>query len=368
MEKTVHACCLPNTTPLKTRLWHACLAILALAFLGAYVLPVFAYLLPGGITGTSMFALLLLGVVASVSTCLASTGAFLLVNATKFTSRREIFALHAGRFGAFVFGGALLGGIGGALGSSPLFYGALGLLLGAGFLIIGLQLLDIAPKWMRRLSLLPEALHASRYTLHASWLIGASTFFLPCGFTQTAQGLALASGSPAQGALLLGAFAIGTAPVLVGISLFGSGVSVKTPWLRLATGAMLFLFAFGQIDGGLTVLGSPFTFAGTGQQILSMVMPTALPAQAQEQVVQMTVAGGAFSPNRFTVRRGVPVLWAVEGEDISGCASTLISPRLGITRALSHGTNVIRFTPNESGTIPFSCSMGMIRGSFNVIP
>lgn len=362
-EKIVHPCCVVPTLPLKTRLWRAFLAISGVVFISSALWPMISGFVPQAQSGASLLALLGLGAVASVSTCLGSTGAFFLAESTKLTKRTDILALHLGRFIAFVFGGALLGQIGGVLGSSPLFYGLLGLVLGSVFLMIGFQMLDVAPAWMRRMSFMPSL----QLGAVGPSLMGASTFFFPCGFTQTAQGFALTSGSPLTGALFLGAFAIGTAPVLVGISFFGSSVSVKTPWLKLATGALLFVFAISQLDGGLTVLGSPFTF-GSSVELVASSLGFGIPvAQAQEQVVQMTVAGGAFSPNRFTVKRGVPVLWAVEGEDVSGCASTLISPRLGITRTLARGTNIIRFTPKESGSIPFSCSMGMIRGSFTVV-
>jgi sulfite exporter TauE/SafE len=363
-EKIVHPCCVAPTLSLKTRLWRAALAVSGICFITAAILPSTSGFVPQAQSGASLLALLGLGAVASVSTCLGTTGAFFLAESTKLTKRADILALHFGRFIAFVFGGALLGQIGGALASSPLFYGILGLALGGVFLIIGMQMLDIAPAWMRKVTFMPETKIGSSMP----GLMGAATFFFPCGFTQTAQGLALASGSPVVGAMLLGAFALGTVPVLVGISLFGSSVSVKTPWLKLATGALLFVFAIGQLDGGLTVLGSPFTFGGVVQQTTAMFGIGVPVAQAQEQVVSMTVAYGVFSPNRFTIKRGVPVLWAVEGKDVSGCASTLISPRLGITRSLAIGTNIIRFTPKETGSIPFSCSMGMIRGSFTVVP
>lgn len=357
---TTHACCAVPTIPLRTRLWQAFLAILGVILVASLFWPMASQFIPQAQSGGSFIALLGLGAIASVSTCLGTTGAFFLAQSTKLMRRVDILSLHLGRIVAFVLGGALLGQIGGALATSPFFYGALGIALGLVFLVIGLQMLDIAPKWMRHISFMPKMQLGGSFPA----LLGAATFFFPCGFTQTAQGLALASGSPLIGAMLLGAFALGTAPVLVGISFFGSSVSVKTHWLKLVTGALLFVMALGQLDGGLTVLGSPVTIVGTFQ---SLFVSGVAPAQAQEQVVQMTVDHGAFSPNRFTIRKGIPVLWAVEGIDISGCASTLISPRLGITRNLYLGTNVIRFIPNETGSIPFSCSMGMIRGSFTVI-
>ncbi len=111
------------------------------------------------------------------------------------------------------------------------------------------------------------------------------------------------------------------------------------------------------------------TLAGFGQQLVaSLTQATTIPAaQAQEQVVQMTVAYGTYSPSRFTLRKNVPVRWEINGVDVGGCADSIIAPSVGIRRDLQPGLNIIQFTPKRSGAIPFSCGMGMIRGSFTVV-
>src|SRR5690242_11676086 len=119
-QPIVHACCVAPTLPLKTRLWRAFLAIAAVIFVASAVWPMISGFVPQAQSGASLLALLGLGAVASVSTCLGTTGAFFLAQSTKLTKRFDILALHVGRFAAFVFGGALLGQIGGALASSPL--------------------------------------------------------------------------------------------------------------------------------------------------------------------------------------------------------------------------------------------------------
>lgn len=53
-------------------------------------------------------------------------------------------------------------------------------------------------------------------------VVGALTFFLPCGFTQSMQLLALGSGSPVQGGIIMAAFALGTLPVLLAVGLGSS--------------------------------------------------------------------------------------------------------------------------------------------------
>ncbi len=356
------------------RLSQAGLAVLAVSLAGWLLLGPLLSLVPSLQAGTSFVALFGLGLVASVSTCLASTGAFLLAYSAESHSRKKLLLVHAGRLSAFILGGALLGGIGGALPSDARFYGTIALVLGIGFMMVALHLLDLSPslaslgiRLPRSLNRLQDRVMKSDHGI-APFVAGAVTFVLPCGFTQTAQAIALSTGSAWTGALMMGAFAFGTMPVLLGITAVGGSRLVGTRAFRLAAGAILLVFALGQIDGGLTVFGSPYTLAGFGQQLLASAGKTFTieKAQAEEQVVRMTVAYGAFSPSRLTIKKNIPVRWEVNGVDISGCASTIIAPSVGISRALSKGLNVITFTPKRIGTIPFSCSMGMIRGSFVV--
>lgn len=357
------------------RLAQAGLAIIAVSVVGWVVLGPFLRAVPALQAGTSLAALFGFGIVASLSTCLASTGAFLLAYSAESHSKQKLVLVHLGRLSAFVVGGALLGGIGGALPSDVRLYGTIALVLGIGFLMVGLHLLDLAPSLASLGIRLPGSLNRLQGRVMKSdhgvapFLAGAVTFVLPCGFTQTAQALALSSGSAAQGAFMMGAFALGTLPALVGITAFGGSQLLKGRAFRLAAGAVLTIFALGQIDGALTVFGSTFTLAGFGQRVITgATQVTSIPAaQAQEQLVQMTVQYGTYTPRNFVLKKNVPVRWEINGVDVGGCADTITAPSIGITRRLQPGLNLIQFTPNRSGTIPFSCGMGMIRGSFTVV-
>ena len=90
------------------------------------------------------------------------------------------------------------------------------------------------------------------------FIMGALTFFLPCGFTITAQRLALLSASPLQGALIMGFFALGTAPILLFIG-FSSVKFFEKPHLSLTfskvAGFLVIFFAFYNIYNQLNVLG-----------------------------------------------------------------------------------------------------------------
>lgn len=368
-------CDLPGAPdPFSKRLKRALLALAAVGLL-AFILSPLRSAVPSVASGASVAAMVGLGFVASLSSCLATTGGFLLAYTSKQQSRFSLLAVHAGRLAAFAVGGAILGAIGGSIPQgSAVWYGILALALGIGFFFVGMNLLELTPSLAKMGIRLPSSFDRAATKVsgstasYAPFLVGAATFILPCGFTQTAQALALASGSSREGFLLLVAFALGTLPVLLGVTWFGSAATLKHRALRLATGAALALVAIGQIDGGLTVLGSPITpstILGSLTTRVATVEPIPA-ANAQEQVVKMTVAYGAYQPRNLRIKKGVPVRWEIDGQDVGGCASSIVVPTYRISRALTPGLNVITFTPTTAGTIPFSCGMGMIRGSFTV--
>lgn len=190
-----------------------------------------------------------IGLIASVSTCMAVVGGLVLSMSASFAKEGDAYRpqvlFHVGRLLSFFVLGGVIGAIGSAfqLNSTGVF--ALSLLVGVVLLILGLSLLDIFP-WAKRLQpTLPkflgdnvQGLKKVNHTL-TPFVVGAATFILPCGFTQSMQLYALTTGSFWMGALTMSAFALGTLPVLsllsfssVGINKFArSGVFFKTAGL-----------------------------------------------------------------------------------------------------------------------------------------
>ena len=71
----------------------------------------------------------------------------------------------------------------------------------------------------------------------------------------------------------------------------------------------------------------------------------------------------------ITVYSGIPVKWTINvpEEVINGCNYKMILSAYGITHEFTPGENVIEFTPGESGTVQYTCWMGMINGKINII-
>jgi sulfite exporter TauE/SafE len=74
--------------------------------------------------------------------------------------------------------------------------------------------------------------------------LGALWGWLPCGLVYSVLLTALASGSAAQGALIMLAFGLGTLPNLLAIGLFWESIKgwVQSPGVRLAAGLLVTMF------------------------------------------------------------------------------------------------------------------------------
>lgn len=332
-------------------------------------------------------AALILGLVAGSSSCIAVSGGLLLSSAAKFNERyaargplarmRPVFHFIAGRAVSYGLFGGLIGAFGKAFTPSPLLTGGLIVAAAAYMLVMGLDMLKIAPAWLKKLTpRLPKGLAHRIMDAEGKehpatpFLLGAGTFFLPCGFTQSLQLYALTTGSFTASALILGAFALGTGPALAALG-WASG-SLKGNLGKLFfqfSGALVVVLGLWNLQNGFTVAGYPLALPKFEIGAAKAAGAKAVPS-GQKQVIKMDVGGdnAAYDPDVFTVKAGVPVRWEINGVDVGGCISYLQSRKLGIGLQLRKGLNVVEFTPKNPGTYSFSCSMGMFRGTINVTP
>ncbi len=169
----------------------------------------------------------IIGLIASVSSCLAIVGGLVLSLSVKISqdnvSDTKTFALfHVGRLASFAILGGALGAVGGAIGINFTLTALLGLAAALVMVLLGLNLVGVLAQ--NKVALPPDLFNLFRGVEHrtlAPLILGFATFFLPCGFTQSMQVAALSSGSFIAGFLIMFAFALGTLPVLLMLS-FGS--------------------------------------------------------------------------------------------------------------------------------------------------
>jgi sulfite exporter TauE/SafE len=218
-----------------------------------------------GISGDSLLTPFMVGLIASVSTCLAVVGSLVLsVSATYAKDgagwRPQAF-FHAGRLGGFLILGAGLGVLGSAFQIGIYGSQVLSVLASIVMLALGIHLLEVTKKIGA--VTLPTSLSrmttgfARRAGSLSPVLLGASTFFLPCGFTQSMQVQALSTGSAFAGGITMFVFALGTLPVLALLS-FGSLDLAKSKFrgsFFKGAGILVILFALFNIYSALVVFG-----------------------------------------------------------------------------------------------------------------
>ncbi|KKQ68131.1 MAG: hypothetical protein A3F95_02425 [Candidatus Nealsonbacteria bacterium RIFCSPLOWO2_12_FULL_39_31] len=337
-------------------------------------------------------AFFFLGLLAGVSSCAALVGGLILSMSKQWlemysekNSTLEKFQPHLMfNFGRIV-SYALLGGVIGAIGSkfqiSLTFSSILIVAVSTMMLFLALQMLGIKtfrkfqftmPKFITR-RIADETKFQGKYM---PFLMGALTFFLPCGFTITAQGLALISGSAIQGALIMFFFALGTLPSLLAIGLSAIKFSQK-PHLankfQKVAGVLVLFFALFNINSQLNVLGfSSFSDIKLNSNNLSSTSKNneGLPPIVNgEQVIKMNASSSGYKPNYFKVEAGIPVSWEITDKGTSGCTNAIISKGLFSGEiVLTPGQTIVKeFTPVKPGKYKFSCWMGMVSGIIEVI-
>jgi len=348
-----------------------------------------------GLSDTMSYGLVfIIGLVASVSSCIAVTGGLLIAVAAKYNEATDNLSpaqrlkphvyFNAGRILSYTLLGGAIGALGSALTLSPEVDGWLTIVASVVMILLGLQMLKLLPAVTRWLPTMPKAIGhfihdlAERDANGGAFLLGAATFFLPCGFTQALQLYVLAKASFAVGALTMLAFSLGTLPALASLSAMSSFASgaFQRHFLKFA-GAAVVVLGIANIQYGLVLSGSDLNVASvaTDERQTDAIAVEPQTAEAQQmngkQIVVMRIEGYNYIPSRFTVKEGIPVEWRIDASEAAGCGRILIASGLGVRRLLSgNSTTTISFMPPHAGEFGFNCGMGMMTpgSKFTVVP
>ncbi|WP_372595379.1 sulfite exporter TauE/SafE family protein [Actinotalea sp.] len=339
-------------------------------------------------TSGSLAMVVLLGVAAGLSTCMALVGGLVLAVSARHAERwpqataaqrlRPQLAFNTGRVVGFGLLGALLGAAGSAFSLSgpalAVVMIAVSLVMGS----VGLRLTSVSPRLSRggTLALPPALARAVRldrvdgpYSDHRAALAGVGTFLLPCGFTQAVQVYAMSTGSPARAGTIMALFALGTVPGLLGIGSLGAAVrgAHARRFFRFA-GVAVLAFAAVNVTGALAVL-APGLLAPAAAVSTSPTggLSENVTLDGDIQVLRTTQVANGYEPSAATVYVDREVRWEIDSTAIS-CAASIYAPELGIEPVvLDPGLNVLTFTPTRTGDLRYSCGMGMYWGSVTVI-
>ena len=338
----------------------------------------------------------IVGLIASVSSCMAVVGGLVLSMSANFAKGgdrvRPQFLFHIGRLVSFFILGGIIGLLGSKFQLSDNGTFAISFIVAIILIILGLNLLDIFP-WARKIQLtLPSAFSAKIQNLKSMnhnltpVLIGIVTFFLPCGFTQSMQIYTLSTGSFWIGALTMFAFALGTFPVLAILSFSTSGVKNKTwsPIFFKTAGLIVIFFGLFNLYNSLNIIGINYktifntsNTANIEKQIklstttpdiknpekittIQKVIPSSNVSFVNSvQIITLQVKGG-YSPRQSVAQAGIPTVIRFVTNNTFDCSISIRLPSLNISQYLPQtGSTDINISTQSAGTFRGSCGMGM---------
>jgi sulfite exporter TauE/SafE/copper chaperone CopZ len=312
--------------------------------------------------------------------CIGMCGGFVMSyasgNSSKTGSRFLNIGSHlqygSGKMISYTLIGALFGLIGSVFVFTPLIRGVAAILAGGFLMIFGLNMLNVFPA-LRKVRI-PQPGFVSRLSIRgrgngSPMKIGLlNGLMIACGPLQAIYIYSAGTGSVAAGALASFAFGLGTLPILFGFGMFASYVS-KTMTRRIlkVSGIIVLVLGVVMLNRGMALTGMGFDFNTVFATVSASESGNATvltPDGYQE--IHMDVTRYGWSPDKFVLKAGVPVRWVINGKEITGCNNAIQVPQLGLSFDIKKGEQVIEFTPESEGTIPWSCWMGMIPGVFIV--
>lgn len=296
--------------------------------------------------------------------CLAVQGGLLASLAAVRPSKTAPLVFLAAKLFAYSLLGFLLGLFGSALHLSSSLQSYIQMISGVYMILVALNMLEIHPVFRYVMITPPRFLarllkNQSRSEAYfAPAFLGVMTIFIPCGTTLAMEALAVSTASAVSGALIMAAFVLGTMPLFYGIGYLTTllGGVFKSVFTQAAA-IVIILLGLVSIHGSLVSLGHPIFAAA----------PSAVSAPVTQNVT-ISITSRGYSPDFIRTKAGVPLTLTVTNVDSYSCASAFRIPSYNISANLAPGqSKTFTITPDRSGRIPFSCSMGMYTGVIEVL-
>jgi sulfite exporter TauE/SafE/copper chaperone CopZ len=311
----------------------------------------------------------------NMSQCMGAGGA----NKTRTGAMKPSLMYNLGRVAAYTVIGGIVGAVGSVISLSSAAKGAVQIAAGVFMVIMGLNMTGLFPWLSRLVPRMPAGIAGKlkRGGGSGPFTVGLINGLMPCGPLQAMQLYALSTGNALAGALSMFLFSLGTVPLMFALGAMSSMMSHKFSKRAMAVGAVLVAaLGLSMLTSGLNLTGVSIfpaakqVTASAEQTINSAPQQTTDSVSSTEgvQKVRTTLASGRYEP--ITVTAGVPVEWTIDAPkgSINGCNNRMVIPEYGIEYAFQPGENVIRFTPDEAGTYPYTCWMGMISSAITVLP
>lgn len=288
-----------------------------------------------------------------------------------FSKFRPGILYNSGRVVSYTIIGGLVGALGSVFSISGAGKGLVAIVAGIFMVIMGLNMLNIFPS-LRRLNPRMPKIFAVKINEQKKgnrpFYVGILNGLMPCGPLQAMQLYALSTGDPIKGAFAMLAFSLGTVPMMFGLGALSSILTKKfTGRMMTASAVLVVILGVFMFNNGISLSGYQLTIPSIGFS-KSDAQESEVAAEMIEgiQVVTTRLTTSGYEP--INIKAGVPVRWTIKAEvsDITGCNNTIVIPAYNIQKTLEPGENIIEFIPTESGTVPYSCWMGMIRSHITI--
>ena len=297
---------------------------------------------------------------------------------------RNPLLYNLGRVISYTVIGAIVGGIGSVLFLRETLKAILLSLAALGMLLMGLSMLGWLPWWLTpRMPRFLSGRLGKAGVGKGPLVVGLLNGLMPCGPLQAMQLYALATGSALTGALSMFLFSLGTVPLMLGAGALFSSLKGKFAFVVQRVSAVLVVFfaivmatnAFSLFGLGGAAAAAPAKATAAqaetgGDSLLQQALDKGyLPATMDGDVQKISANLDPSVYPFIIVQKGVPVELTITADEsaITGCNQTVVFPAFDVKKALKPGDNVIQFTPDETGLIPYTCWMGMVDGRILVV-
>ena len=298
------------------------------------------------------------------------------------------------KLAAYTLLGILLGALGSVLQLTATIRAVLQFAIGIFMIGNALRMLNVHPIF-RYFAFEPPAF-VTRYIRRKSkknvnlvtpLFLGALTVLIPCGVTQAMMALAVSTGSPLQGALILAGFTLGTMPVFFLLAFFTTQLGTRLEkHITLFVSAVLLVLGFVALESGLNLAGSPIslnnflrslrstdaatdiaevpTFSAFQESAVKLATPDLDEQYAGENKLVVQVLNNGYSPEVATFPADTPFTLILQTQDIHSCSRAFVIPSLKVEEILpATGSVAIEIPAQPAGsTLYYSCSMGMYGG------
>lgn len=340
-------------------------------FIGLYFilsnLPLFAS--PVVSPNAGLLLIFVTGLLTSVH-CVGMCSGFVIAYTTKnsnsnnsrLTRIKQHLLYNTSRLGSYIFFGILAGLIGSIFLLTNQLRGYLSIFAGVFMVLYGLG--NFLP-FLRRFTTIRTPSLAKYTKNRGPILFGLLNGLMPCGPLQAMLIYAAATGNAIQGGIAMLTFGLGTIPLMFG---FGNALSFLT---HNYIGKIMKISAVVIMALGLVTLNRGLTLSGYALPSFDSTKPSVtglVSATGNYQEINMKVNINGWNPDKFVLKKGVPVKWNIYVERLTSCLSGIRVPKYGLSKDFSREgeTVILEFTPNEEGTFLFTCPMGMVSGKFIV--